>query len=172
MRVPAPPMWLVMIIMWSVIIAGVLYLATCVAHAAEDAVCKPYASDLLNRQMNWLWQRAFNHCKLLEENAPNPPPEGDWQGAMRILDPNYTPLPISEIGNTPAGDKPPMPQERPAAASPPAPVQAAAPARSSASAAAAKCKSTHPSGFQANKGAGTYNVLVGKKWVRVACPLT
>lgn len=168
MRVPAPPMWLVMVTLWTLVILGVYGLTTC-AHAADDAVCKPYASALINNNMSWLWQRAFNHCKLLEEDTPIPPAPGDWRGALNILEP--TP-PLSEIGNTPAGDKPPSPPQRPAVASPPAPVQAAAPVRSSAGAAAAKCKAAHPSGFQGNSGAGTYNVLVGKKWVRVPCPLT
>jgi hypothetical protein len=164
MRVPAPPMWLVMIALWTAVIAFAYALVTC-AHAADDAVCKPYASALLNNNMSFFWQRAFNHCKILEENNPVPPPPGDWRAALDILIPDHTP--ISQIGIAPAQDKPVSPAVHPAI---PEPAKAAAPVRSSASAAATKCKATHPQGFQANGGAGTYNTLFKGKWVRVPCP--
>jgi hypothetical protein len=158
-----------LVTLWAIVIIGIYALVTC-AHAAEDEVCRPYATQLLNNNMTWLWWRAFNHCKLLEEDKPKPPQPGNWRGALDILEPDHTP--ISEIGNVPATEEIPKPPERPAEAITPPPAQAATPARSSAGVAAAraKCKSTHPAGFQANSGTGTFNTLFKGKWVRVPCP--
>ena len=77
-----------------------LLLATTSAHAATDEICRPYASALLNSSMAFFWERAFNHCKLLEEDRPVPPT--DWRAAVHIIDPDRPD--VSTIGVVPATD--------------------------------------------------------------------
>jgi len=55
------------------------------AHAAEPALCRAYATKMLNLHMTWLWNRAYSGCLMLEEDDPQPP--DNVEGMLRVLTP-------------------------------------------------------------------------------------
>lgn len=85
---------------------GALIASVTPVRAAEDAVCRPYATALTEALIKFEWLRAFSHCSLLEEDHPVPPTE--WRPALNIVDPDATPLDrsdVAQIGIVPATDR-------------------------------------------------------------------
>jgi hypothetical protein len=109
---------------------AVLLATTALAHAADDAVCRPYATAITNAMITWTWHRAFAHCSALDPSQMpskqdgTPVPPTDWRIILDILDPDrMAPLPpdLSKIGVVPAAGPPgdaPAPTATPIAAGP------------------------------------------------------
>jgi hypothetical protein len=95
--------------------AALLMMMTMTANAAEPAICRGYATELLNMHMKWMWTRAYTHCINEEEDSPKVP--DNWEGAMRVIDPLLTPIMSLDQGNVAAVmEGMPTPPSRPAAA--------------------------------------------------------
>jgi hypothetical protein len=87
---------------------ALLALLPLAAQAAEPALCRAYATKMLNEHMQWLWNRAYSSCLLLEEDDPQPPDNAE--GMLRVL------TPVEPVMPSP----PPRPQPPPIVLTPPA----------------------------------------------------
>lgn len=101
-------------------------------HAADPAVCRPFARTLTDAVIRYVWLRAYTGC-LNAEGEPEMPADG--LAALRSVLPEATPVwpldrsdvaAIKDIGNVPATDPadeavptPPARPEKPVDAHPP-----------------------------------------------------
>jgi hypothetical protein len=112
--------------------------------------------------MQWLWNRGYSHCLLLEEEHPLPPL--DWQGAIDILDPNRTPAAMLDDANVATlidGLPPPMPPARPGSVPATDPADAPVDAPAAPKAKATKTASTDQPLCSRH---GLRTVYSGKRW--------
>src|SRR5262245_53380407 len=70
---------------------GPIYLFTVVAFWCNPAdggspdYCRPYARDLTQVMINYIWNRAYSTCLNVE--GPDPTVPDNWQDAWKIVDP-------------------------------------------------------------------------------------
>lgn len=61
------------------------------AETAEMALCRPYAAQLAQFMVKYVWLRAYNNC-IADENEKPPQLPTDWQSALQQV------VPPTEIG--------------------------------------------------------------------------
>lgn len=82
-----------------------LALATLPAPAADMNYCRPYARDLTQVLVNYIWKRAYSNCLNVEGKDPVVP--DNWQSAWLVVEPvAVTPVDLSKVGVVPATDNP------------------------------------------------------------------
>lgn len=138
-----------------------LVLASTAAHAGSADYCRPYARDVTQAMIEFIWNRAYTECLNVE--GPDPQVPATWQDAWKVVDPTPVQQPadrfreIKSIGVVPAtGD----PDEQPL---PPKPKVKKAKAAVDWSA----CRKYYPASFRTSDG----TVIRKKGQKRVKCPL-
>jgi hypothetical protein len=94
--------------------AFALFVLSTPAHAGDINYCRPYAAQLTQTFINYVWKRAYTACLNVEGEDPIPP--NNWLTAWNIVAPesdlkavaltSKTSLDVSKIGNVPATDAP------------------------------------------------------------------
>lgn len=66
------------------------------ADGASTEYCRPYARDMTQAAITYIWNRAYTTCLNSDED---PPLITDWHAVLGIVDPDA-------VGNTPATESP------------------------------------------------------------------
>jgi hypothetical protein len=101
------------ILIITVMVASPLLLS---AETAEMALCRPYAAQLAQFMVKYIWLRAYSDC-IGDENPKPPQLPTDWQSALqKVMPPTeigvvdeatpVTPVDIDKIGIVPATEDP------------------------------------------------------------------
>lgn len=169
------------------ILLSVLLLAAIplTAAAADGDYCRPYARDLTQKMINYIWQRAYSTC-MNDVNGIEPAVPDDWQSAWKVIevvpgldDAGHSlidPKKVRKLGVVPAAGKPRIDDpltlddgEPPATLDePPAPVSKRSKVKSKAGNGVndALCRKYFPASFRASDG----TVIRKKGHKRVKCP--
>jgi hypothetical protein len=142
--------------------------------SASADYCRPYARDLTQVLINYIWERAYNTCMNVEGADPKVP--DNWRSAWIVIDPTSNPTEVTaatkiHIAALPKPLKPPPPVKvdpDPLGLTPPAPIPDPPAKPSSATPDKAQCIKYWPRTYRASD-----NTIIrgdSKQRTRIKCP--